>query len=70
MIKWVCILENSFKENTEFFKQSTDNIEIVDKDGNNIDYQNLNKSDKEIVLTELLLQTAIQSMAEKKIVFV
>jgi hypothetical protein len=43
-------------------------LKVVDKDGNNIDYFNLSKSDKEIVLTELLLQTALQSIAEKRIV--
>jgi len=43
-------------------------LKVVDKDGNNIDYFNLSKSDKEIVLTELLLQAALQSIAEKRIV--
>lgn len=43
-------------------------FKVLDKDGNSIDYFNLSKSDKEIVLTELLLQTALQSIAEKRIV--
>lgn len=42
-------------------------IQVVDKDGKDIDYEALEKSDKETVLTELLLQTALQSIAEKRI---
>lgn len=47
---------------------SEEKIQVVDKDGNDINYEKLNKTDKEIVLTELLLQTALQSIAEKRIV--
>ncbi len=54
------------KENTMI--ASEEKIQVVDKDGNDINYEKLNKTDKEIVLTELLLQTALQSIAEKRIV--
>ena len=54
------------KENTVIATE--ENIQVVDKDGNDINYEKLNKTDKEIVLTELLLQTALQSIAEKRIV--
>lgn len=45
-----------------------EDIQVVDKDGNDIEYEKLNSEDKQIVLTELLLQTALQSIAEKRIV--
>ena len=58
------------KNNTSFFsiEQSTEGIQVFDKDGNDIEYHKLSKPDQEAVLTELLIQTAIQSITEKRIV--
>ena len=56
------------KDLTKLLDMNEENIQVVDKDGNDINYEKLNKTDKEIVLTELLLQTALQSIAEKRIV--
>jgi hypothetical protein len=44
------------------------NEKVVDKDGNDIEYNDLTRSDQEIVLTELLLQSAIHSITENRIV--
>jgi len=41
---------------------------IVDKHGQRVTYENLNKNEKESVLAELLLQTALHSIAERRIV--
>ena len=43
-------------------------LQVVDKEGKNVNYQNLSTDDKQVVLTELLIQTALQSIAEKRIV--
>lgn len=48
---------------------NTEGIQICDQDGNDIQYHKLSKPDQEAVLTELLIQTAIQSITEKRIVF-
>lgn len=48
---------------------NTEGIQICDQDGNGVEYDKLSKPDKEAVLTELLIQTAIQSITEKRIVF-
>ncbi|CAF0829746.1 unnamed protein product [Brachionus calyciflorus] len=48
-------------------EQTTESIQVFDKDGNDIEYHKLSKPDKEAVLTELLIQTAIQSITEKRI---
>ena len=41
---------------------------MVDKDGNSIEYDKLTKDEQEILLTELLLQTALRHIAEKNVV--
>lgn len=61
---------SDIKNNGSFanIEQSTEGIQVFDKDGNDIEYHKLNKNDQEAVLTELLIQTAIQSITEKRIV--
>lgn len=47
---------------------TNDQIRVVDKEGNSIDYDKLSREDQEILLTELLLQTALRHIAEKNVV--
>lgn len=35
---------------------------VVDKNGNQVNYSELTRGDQEVVLTELLIQTALKSM--------
>jgi hypothetical protein len=48
--------------------EEEDQIRVLDKDGNQIQYNKLSKEEQELLLTELLLQTALRHIAEKNVV--
>ena len=45
-----------------------DQIKVLDKEGNQIEYNKLSREEQEVLLTELLLQTALRHIAEKNVV--
>ena len=47
---------------------NNDQIKVFDKDGIQIEYNKLSKDEQEILLAELLLQTALRHIAEKNAV--